>query len=335
MKAILATAALAVATATSISGFATLSFAQDAGDSSPPEPLPPATAQPEGQQPDAGDIDREPGYFGVIGDDRAEGGTAVRVLQVVPGGPAHRAGLRSGDRIVAIGGQPVRSVADMSRIVGAAAPGEAVNVEVDRGGAKVTLELNVGSRPVPEDRLFPQFGRIPDTAGQLPEAFEQLPAELFAPRQQRPLLGVRTVELDADARARLNVPVLQGAVVTEVVPGSPAEQAGLRENQVIVALGDREVASPDDLAEAVEAAGAGATVKIAYYVGPERREQEITLHGAQGEERESWLPLVPRQPFEALRNNDVDAQRIDRLERRIEALERRLDELLERLPESQ
>ncbi|MEX0937036.1 MAG: PDZ domain-containing protein [Pirellulales bacterium] len=331
MKTILATAALAATTALGTASFATLSFAQDAGASTPPEPLPPAAIQPEapqsdGQQPEV--TDRQPGYFGVIGDDRTEAGSAVRVLQVVPGGPAHRAGLRSGDRIVAVEGQPVRSVADMSQIVSAASPGETVNVEVDRGGAKVTLELNVGSRPVPEDRVFPQFGR-------LPESLQQLPAELFAPRQQRPLLGVRTVELEADARALLDVPVMQGAVVTEVVPGSPADQAGLRENQVIVALGDREVASPDDLAEAVEAAGAGATVKIAYYIGPERREQEITLQDAPNEERESWLPLMPRQPFESLPNSGVDAQRIDRLERRIEALERRLDELLERLPDSQ
>jgi predicted metalloprotease with PDZ domain len=330
MKAILATAALAAAIAVSTS-----SFAQDAGTTSPPEPLPPPATQQDSEQPEAGQTAREPGYFGVIGDDRAEGGTAVRVLQVVPGGPAHRAGLRTGDRIVAIGGQPVRSVADMSQIVGAAAPGETVDVQVDRGGVKVTLELTAGSRPTPDDRLFPQFGRIPDSVGRLPETFGQLPAELFARRQERPLLGVRTVELDVATRAQLEVPVLQGAVVTEVVPGSPAEQAGLRENQVIIALGDREIASPDDLAAAVEAAGAGANVKIAYYAGPERREQVITLQGAQDEQRESWMPLVPRQPFEALRNNVTAEQRIEQLERRIEALERRLDEVLRRLPDSQ
>ncbi|HWF49582.1 MAG TPA: trypsin-like peptidase domain-containing protein [Solirubrobacteraceae bacterium] len=69
---------------------------------------------------------------------------AVEIVQVVPGGPAQRAGLLAEDLIVEIGGHPVESVEDLQRAMTSEAIGQAVPVRVVRADRELELEL----RPV-------------------------------------------------------------------------------------------------------------------------------------------------------------------------------------------
>jgi S1-C subfamily serine protease len=69
---------------------------------------------------------------------------AVEIVQVVPGGPAQRAGLLGEDLIVEIAGNPVQSVEDLQRVLTAEVIGQAVPVRVIRGDRELELEL----RPV-------------------------------------------------------------------------------------------------------------------------------------------------------------------------------------------
>jgi S1-C subfamily serine protease len=84
-------------------------------------------------------------YLGV-GTNQTQSGGAV-VGQVVPGGPADKGGIREGDRVVQIGGQPVRGPDDLSAAVNDGKPGEKVQVVVDRGGQRRTLTVTLGTQP--------------------------------------------------------------------------------------------------------------------------------------------------------------------------------------------
>jgi regulator of sigma E protease len=65
--------------------------------------------------------------------------TTARVDTVQPASAAQAAGFMPGDLVVAIDGEKIDNFADMQRIVSVSA-GETLNVEVDRGGAHVTLK---------------------------------------------------------------------------------------------------------------------------------------------------------------------------------------------------
>ena len=65
--------------------------------------------------------------------------TGLRVAEVVPGGPADRAGLRAGDLLVSAGGSPVSVAQDLQRLMFADAIGRPMAITVMRNGALVDV----------------------------------------------------------------------------------------------------------------------------------------------------------------------------------------------------
>jgi putative serine protease PepD len=84
-------------------------------------------------------------YLGVASGDAPSGG--AQVGSVVPNGPAAKAGLRQGDRIISIAGETVEGSDDLSASVNAHQPGEKVAVVVERNGQRRTLTVTLGTQP--------------------------------------------------------------------------------------------------------------------------------------------------------------------------------------------
>jgi S1-C subfamily serine protease len=84
-------------------------------------------------------------YLGVGTGDAPQGGALVG--NIVAGGPAAKAGLRAGDRVLQIGGQPIRGADDLTAAVNDHKPGDKVQFQVDRGGQRRTLTVTLGSQP--------------------------------------------------------------------------------------------------------------------------------------------------------------------------------------------
>jgi len=76
-----------------------------------------------------------------------------------------------------------------------------------------------------------------------------------------PWLGVYTQELSPDLRDGLDYRG-DGVLVTRVIPGSPADRAGVEKGDVIVRVDSRAVTTPENLASAVRANRAGESVVL-------------------------------------------------------------------------
>ena len=83
-------------------------------------------------------------YLGVSLED---GDDAPQVTAVSDGSPAASAGLRVGDEIVEIDGDPVGSGDDLRAELEEREPGTKVTVTVDRGEERVEVEVTLGTRP--------------------------------------------------------------------------------------------------------------------------------------------------------------------------------------------
>jgi serine protease Do len=76
-----------------------------------------------------------------------EEGADIEVVEALASGPAARAGIETGDVIVAIGTKPVRAVDDVGEILGDLKPGAKVAVDVRRAGRALTLEVELARAP--------------------------------------------------------------------------------------------------------------------------------------------------------------------------------------------
>ena len=76
---------------------------------------------------------------------QAESPSGAMVAEVVPGSSAEKAGLRRGDIIIAVDGQPILSAGQLRARVGLIPVGQSVELEVLRGGNGVKLNARVAT----------------------------------------------------------------------------------------------------------------------------------------------------------------------------------------------
>jgi serine protease Do len=185
--------------------------------------------------------DLTPGLADSFGIKRTGG---ALVTDVQPGSPGARAGLRSGDVVTAIDGQPVDSASRLSLTVGEIAPGTRLTLDVLRDGKAERIEATAEVRPAGDWRGGEEAS---NPAG-----------------DQGVLNGVAVGDVDAGTRRNLNLPErLSGAVITGVDPGSAAARAGLREGDVILEINRQAVDSAKRAVDiCASAAGRRTLVKL-------------------------------------------------------------------------
>jgi serine protease Do len=135
------------------------------------------------------------------------------VSQVTPKSPADEAGFERGDVIVRFGSQDIHRMRELPRAVAATAPGTKVDVVLLRDGSRETKQA---------------------TIGELPE--EEAQATAPGPGDDRGStdFGFDISDVPPELQRRLGLGGGEGAVVTQVYPGGPAQNAGLRRGDVII-----------------------------------------------------------------------------------------------------
>lgn len=171
-------------------------------------------------------------FFGITFDAADEGAV---VVDVVSGSPADDAGIQSGDIIIAIDATAVTAETLRDTVLGYTV-GDTATITLLRDGEKQTVEVTFAERPaeitiMPRPRFEFRDGRGGRGPGAGP-MFELLPP-------QRPILGVNLTNGDG------------GALVTEVLPDSAAEAAGLQVDDVIVAIDGEETTDARAVIQAV------------------------------------------------------------------------------------
>jgi len=107
-------------------------------------------------------------------------------------------------------------------------------------------------------------------------------------RPRRLGIAIAPAHVAAQLREAVGLPARDGLLVRGVSEGSPAAAAGISEGDLLVEAGGSPVATVDDLAKAVDAAGATLTVKLVR--GTEERTVEINLDTAEADAPEAESP---------------------------------------------
>lgn len=159
------------------------------------------------------------------------------VADVTPGGPAEKAGIESGDVIVAFNGHAVNSMRDLPKLVAETPIGEKAPVKVLRKGKEVTVMAEVG-------RL--EDGEKLTDAGKGGDTKKAAPAVVTA-------LGMTLSSITDELRTKYGIDAeLKGAVITEVAKTGAAADKHLEPGDVITEAGEQEVQGAADISARIE-----------------------------------------------------------------------------------
>jgi len=179
------------------------------------------------------------------------GPAGALVAQVSPDGPAAAAGIKPSDVILKFDGQEIENMRDLPRAVVETPIGKDVPVELLRDGQTVDVTVKIGRLPEDED--------TEDTEDTDDSEDEDSPA---APEtEQEDLLGLTIAPLTDALRSKYGISdKIDGVVITDVAPDSPAAQKSVKAGDVIVEVTQEEVHQPQDVVtrlEAVKRSGRG------------------------------------------------------------------------------
>jgi serine protease Do len=155
--------------------------------------------------------------------------TGAVVSQVEQESPGAKVGLKVGDVISEINGQKVSDAGELQVEVGQKRPGTTLKLVVLRDGKNVTVPVTLGEmgkRDVAENGSGGQHGKA--------------------------RWGIGLADITPENRQELQAPGnVQGAVIERVLPGSPADNAGLQPGDVVESVNRNEVKNAADVQQAL------------------------------------------------------------------------------------
>ena len=156
------------------------------------------------------------------------------VSQVEPNSPGGKAGLKTGDVVTKLNGQPVTDAGELQMEVGQKRPGDTIQLEVVRDGKTTSI-------PVTLEAMGKAAGGTAVNG-----------------EHGKGRWGLSLGDLNQGDRDQLQIPTdVHGAVVEDVQPGSPADNAGLQRGDVIVEVNRHSQQSAADVVHALSSIAKG------------------------------------------------------------------------------
>jgi serine protease Do len=151
------------------------------------------------------------------------------VADVIAGGPADKAGIKSGDVILSFNGKAVKDSHELPALVASSPIGDKATVKVLRNGREEDFRLEVAKLGTDDRRA--EGSNQPSSQGKW---------------------GLELQNIDPKMAQRFGLDGDRGVVVVNVKPGSPADKASMKRGDVILEVNRKGVESVEELKEAID-----------------------------------------------------------------------------------
>ena len=158
------------------------------------------------------------------------------VSSATEGGPAEKAGVKTGDVILKFNNIEIGSMKELPKVVAGTPVGKSVPLVILRNGKEIVLNVTLGELELAEKENL--IGKSTNSSGQTKEYDK---------------LGFVAEELNSKNKSKFNLKNIDnGVVITSVKDDSPAQAAGLVPGMVIVRVGQVEVNSLDVIDQSLQ-----------------------------------------------------------------------------------
>lgn len=183
------------------------------------------------------------------------GRNGARVMQVLPGAPAQKAGMKAGDIVLAISGKGVTGSADLRNRVAAERPGTRISLRVLRDGKELDVDVSLGKLGDASTETF-------ETADGESNPIENLDGTYSNRR-----FGLQLSDPTESDRNRFGLPAaLEGALISGVAPESPASEKGIKPGMMVVSMAanrtEYPISNAKDLAKLLAKVPVGGTIAL-------------------------------------------------------------------------
>ena len=200
------------------------------------------------------------------------------VNEVLGDSPADEAGIDDGDVIISFDGQKVWDQDDLLDFIDEKKAGDLVAIELFRDGKNMTVNVELGKRQ--RSRGIFSYDSRGKNRGNV----------RFVPGRGKVrhfgfssgYVGVSLSTLSEQLADYFGVKGDNGVLISEVSEDSPAEKAGLKAGDVIIAIGDEEISDYSDVKEIVSESDEGD--KLTFTILRNKRQQEIEVEVAESDE---------------------------------------------------
>jgi Do/DeqQ family serine protease len=152
----------------------------------------------------------------------------VLLRSVYPGGPAANAGLKVGDVIFSVDGQPVNDMQSLNYRIATRKPGDVVKMHVHLGKQATDVSVTLALPP------------------------ENPPRQLMAIGGRNPLTGARVENLSPATAVELQLPLMaKGVVIVSVSAGTPSGGYGFQPGDIVRGVNGQAISGTDDLQRAL------------------------------------------------------------------------------------
>ena len=161
--------------------------------------------------------------------------------------PADKAGFKRGDVVTSVDGKPVKNTNELRNAIAAIRPGKKVPIKVIRNNKTKTLTVTLTARDKADIDKKESSDATEDKKGESSGMDKKL--------------GITVEPLTGETRQEFDLPgKIKGVVVTDVKPGSQAEQEGLRKSDIITEINRDPVTSVKEFKKALKGIKTGDSV---------------------------------------------------------------------------
>jgi serine protease Do len=166
----------------------------------------------------------------------------VLVGDVVKDSPAEKAGIKRGDVITKVNREEVNSPEELQDKIRSIKIGEKANIEISRNGKTISFIVKIAEMPTEQG------------------AEETPKAKTFSVQT-----GLKVENVTSEVAKELGLPWVKGLVITEVIPGSSADDMGLRRGDVILEVNRTEVSNANEWDGVISKLEPGNTLLLLIY----------------------------------------------------------------------
>ena len=228
----------------------------------------------------------------------------VIVNELVKDSPAEESGLEIDDIVVAVDGEEITDYDDLVDLLDEREVGDQVTISLFRDGEKLDVQVELAKRPrssyILNNRSDYNFG-----IGR-------------SSRSSHSYIGVQVTDLSRQLGEFFGIEKGHGALIREVDEDSPAEEAGLKAGDVIIAIDSDKMRDAGDVFEYISDTDPGDSMSVTVM----RDKAEVTIEVEVDESHSStrfggllgdfYMPGVPRLP--SIPPMDINLDALDALD---------------------